>query len=363
MMGQRKAIDAISRYVRLNNIRIGDKLPSIREIANDTGLAMGTVARAIKSLSEEGIVISRNRSGTVLAKQLGNDSAETVQRIIMLNCISNNNTAGFVTDEIIAGVRREIKSLLPKVEFLTVWFTPEDDEESLEDIIHYHYVLRGRPKNVVFILCNAPRWIKKRFQDLKIPAIVQGGNEEGIYLPNITVDVEGAAEEIIRALDKADGYPAAFLVDVELIIGYQNEIIEYFAEAAKNRGKDITLFRMNNALELFRSQLMQILRSENPPKTLIARGDESAIRAARVCFELGLLDKVGIISMQSSSFGEQFMPSLTGLCRDFNKIAADIVEFSERICNGEDLYGESREYEAILVFRESFKNPYIVEEL
>ncbi len=360
MIGQRKAIDAISRYVRLNNIRPGDKLPSIRTIAGDTGLAMGTVARAIKTLSEEGVLIAQNRSGTVLAKDICEESNNTVQRIIMLNCVSNNNISGFVTDEITSGIRRGIKSLLPKAEFSTVWFTPEDDEESLEDIIHYHYVLRGRPKNVVFLLGNAPFWIKKRFQDLQVPSIVHGGNEEGIYLPNITVDIQHAVDEIIRALDKAGAYPAVLLIDIELVIGYQGEIIECFEQAERVMSKEIKLLRMSNVLEVFRSQLMQILRSKNPPKTLIARGDESAIRAARVCYELGLLDKIGIISMHSSSLGEQFMPSLTGLCQDFNAMAESIVKFANQICQGAQLYSVCDKHEAILVFRESFKNPYVV---
>jgi len=91
VIGQRKAVDAISRYVRLNNIRVGEKLPSIRTIAGETGLATGTVARAIRMLSEEGILTAQNRSGTVLAKDICEESNNTVQRLIMLNCISNNN--------------------------------------------------------------------------------------------------------------------------------------------------------------------------------------------------------------------------------------------------------------------------------
>ena len=364
MSEQKKVVNAISRYVRVNNIRVGGRLPSIRAIAGDTGIAHATVAKAVKSLSEEGILVARNRSGTILAKDIGGQTDNVVQRIIMVNCVSNNNITGFVGDESAYLIRRGIKALLPKVELFTAWHTAEDDKDAIDDLLHYHYTLRGRPKNVVFLLGNAPRWVKKRFQDLEIPSIVLGGNEPGIHLPNVTQDTKHTVEEVVRAVDLANAYPAVLLVDVDLVIGFQADIIADFEEISKskrNDNHDVATLRMSNVLEMFRSQLMQLLRSKNPPRTLIARGDETAIRAARVCSELGLLDKVGIISMSSSSLGEQFMPSLTGICGEPNKAAERIVRYAKKICNGEKVEGCSDEIENVMVFRESFKNPYLAQ--
>jgi GntR family transcriptional regulator len=44
----------------------GDRLPSIRQLANDLGLAGGTVARAYRELESDGVVTSRGRHGTVI---------------------------------------------------------------------------------------------------------------------------------------------------------------------------------------------------------------------------------------------------------------------------------------------------------
>lgn len=44
----------------------GDRLPSIRQLANDLGLAGGTVARAYRELESDGVVATRGRHGTTV---------------------------------------------------------------------------------------------------------------------------------------------------------------------------------------------------------------------------------------------------------------------------------------------------------
>ena len=45
----------------------GDRLPTVRALAADLGLAVNTVARAYKELEAEGLVTTRRRAGTVVA--------------------------------------------------------------------------------------------------------------------------------------------------------------------------------------------------------------------------------------------------------------------------------------------------------
>ena len=47
-------------------LRPGARLPSIRQLSNDLGLAGGTVARAYRELEHDGVVASRGRHGTVV---------------------------------------------------------------------------------------------------------------------------------------------------------------------------------------------------------------------------------------------------------------------------------------------------------
>ena len=45
----------------------GTRLPAIRQLSNDLGLAGGTVARAYRELESDGVVTTHGRHGTVIA--------------------------------------------------------------------------------------------------------------------------------------------------------------------------------------------------------------------------------------------------------------------------------------------------------
>lgn len=57
----------IEVMVAAGSLITGDRLPPIRQLANDLGVATGTVARAYTELERQGLVVSRRRTGTVVA--------------------------------------------------------------------------------------------------------------------------------------------------------------------------------------------------------------------------------------------------------------------------------------------------------
>jgi DNA-binding transcriptional regulator YhcF (GntR family) len=56
----------VTALVLAGELGHGDRLPSIRQLANDLGLAGGTVARAYRELESDGIVTTHGRHGTVV---------------------------------------------------------------------------------------------------------------------------------------------------------------------------------------------------------------------------------------------------------------------------------------------------------
>ncbi len=56
----------IRRLIATGAIPVGGRLPTVRQLAADLGLAPGTVVRAFRELETEGIITSRGRRGTVV---------------------------------------------------------------------------------------------------------------------------------------------------------------------------------------------------------------------------------------------------------------------------------------------------------
>jgi GntR family transcriptional regulator len=59
----------IATFVTSGLLAPGTRLPTIRALAADLGVAAGTVARAYSELEAAGLVTSRRRTGTVVAER------------------------------------------------------------------------------------------------------------------------------------------------------------------------------------------------------------------------------------------------------------------------------------------------------
>ncbi len=55
---------SIRRLVATGTLPLGSRLPTVRQLAVDLGVAPGTVARAFRELEAEGIIETRGRHGT-----------------------------------------------------------------------------------------------------------------------------------------------------------------------------------------------------------------------------------------------------------------------------------------------------------
>lgn len=63
----RQVRDQIVQLVEVGQLALGTRLPTIRQLASDLGLAPGTVARAYKELEADGVLQTARRHGTVIA--------------------------------------------------------------------------------------------------------------------------------------------------------------------------------------------------------------------------------------------------------------------------------------------------------
>ena len=61
----------ISALVRAGKLPAGTRLPSVRRLAGDLGLAPNTVARSYRELENDGIIETRGRHGSFVARHGG----------------------------------------------------------------------------------------------------------------------------------------------------------------------------------------------------------------------------------------------------------------------------------------------------
>jgi GntR family transcriptional regulator len=93
----------------------GSRLPSVRQLAGDLGLAPGTVARAYSELEAEGLLVTRQRGGTFVAGPATQADADTARQQALAAAadafVTTVRQLGLGDDAAEAAVRRAITRL------------------------------------------------------------------------------------------------------------------------------------------------------------------------------------------------------------------------------------------------------------
>ncbi len=63
----------VASLIALGALAPGTRLPTVRSLAADLGIAAGTVARAYRELEQAGLIETRRRNGTVVAGTRGRE--------------------------------------------------------------------------------------------------------------------------------------------------------------------------------------------------------------------------------------------------------------------------------------------------
>lgn len=90
-------------HVASERLLVGDRLPTIRALAADLGVAAGTVARAYRELEAAGITATNRRAGTVVSD--GVAPADVVARQAAHTFVATAHEAGLDDDAILDLVR------------------------------------------------------------------------------------------------------------------------------------------------------------------------------------------------------------------------------------------------------------------
>lgn len=93
----------LARQISDRTLAVGTRLPTVRALATELGLAANTVARAYRELEEAGMVETRGRAGTFVSA-LG-DSSRTALRQAAAEYAATAKALGIDPDEALEAVR------------------------------------------------------------------------------------------------------------------------------------------------------------------------------------------------------------------------------------------------------------------
>lgn len=107
----RQVRDQIAARVGSGELPVGARLPTIRQLARDLGLAAGTVARAYRELETVGMLQTNRRQGTVVAQRLVPDEAAEQLRAAAANYVTAARALGYGEEAAVAAVQASFTSV------------------------------------------------------------------------------------------------------------------------------------------------------------------------------------------------------------------------------------------------------------
>ena len=99
----------LAGHIRTGQLRVGEKLPVVRALAADLGVATNTIARAYRELEAGGLVTTRRRVGTIV--QAPPTPADPALQRAALDFVRDARNAGLADEEVVDLVRGTLADL------------------------------------------------------------------------------------------------------------------------------------------------------------------------------------------------------------------------------------------------------------
>lgn len=106
-------VDGVKALIARGELREGTTLPSVRQVANDLGVNLNTIAVAYRQLQEEGFVRVRHGAGAVVTSRRTHLEEEEVRKPLR-NALTQLILGGRSNREIVTAVRQELELIRQK---------------------------------------------------------------------------------------------------------------------------------------------------------------------------------------------------------------------------------------------------------
>lgn len=107
----RQVADEIKGLIARGELREGMALPPVRQVADDLGINLNTIAAAYRELQKEGLLKVRHGSGALVSSRRSNQQSDSELRKALRASLGHLVLAGLPRSEIVEIVNEEIREL------------------------------------------------------------------------------------------------------------------------------------------------------------------------------------------------------------------------------------------------------------
>ena len=108
----RQVAEEIKSLIASGELEEGHTLPPVRQVAEDLGVNLNTIAQAYRELRKEGLVQVRHGAGAVVISRLAGEQNDSELRKRLRRALTHLALAGLPRTEILAIVNEEVTALL-----------------------------------------------------------------------------------------------------------------------------------------------------------------------------------------------------------------------------------------------------------
>lgn len=319
-------------------IRPGEKLPSVRQLADHLGINLHTVRAAYQKLEVEGLVATRHGSGTVVlefdlfrvAQQAPGVRTHTVG--VLVPRLSNPFYPAFLQG--VEDVARQNHTLL---------FICDTDDDPLTGKAYLDQLIAKKVDGLIVAPCGLTFDRHVNLASLNqvsspIPVIYVDRPGETGYA--VLLDSEGAGNaatsHLISHGHRHIGLVTCYLDSPTVRQSYQGYVQALEAAGLKEHPEHIATapaFTISAGLE----STHQLLDVSNPPTAIFAAGDVLAVGALQAIKERGLRipEDVALIGYNDLDIARLVEPPLTTVAAPVRDLGATAMTMLQRLVAGE----------------------------
>ena len=108
-------VEQIRQLVTRGELKPGDQLPTVRQLATDLRVNFNTVARAYRTLDEAGLISTQHGRGTYVWEAPSSESLEQLRRQglegMIKHCIQEALRLGYSTSEIRQAIEQQVMTI------------------------------------------------------------------------------------------------------------------------------------------------------------------------------------------------------------------------------------------------------------